>query len=91
MSMFYTNVGLIGDNILFRGVKDGKRIKQKIRYKPRLWVNGTGDSTWRTLEGYQVQEMKFSSIYDTRDFVKQYENVENFKIYGMTRYDYAFI
>ena len=91
MSMFYTNVGLIGDNILFRGVKDGKRIKQKIRYKPRLWVNGAGDSTWRTLEGYQVQEMKFSGIYDARDFVKQYENVENFKIYGMTRYDYAFI
>jgi DNA polymerase elongation subunit (family B) len=35
--------------------------------------------------------MKFESIREARDFVKRYEEVSNFKIYGQTRYEYAFI
>jgi DNA polymerase elongation subunit (family B) len=35
--------------------------------------------------------MKFETIREARDFVKRYEDVANFKIYGNTRYEYAFI
>ena len=35
--------------------------------------------------------MKFDSIREARDFVKRYDEVSNFKIYGQTRYEYAFI
>jgi DNA polymerase elongation subunit (family B) len=35
--------------------------------------------------------MKFETIREARDFVKRYEEVANFKIYGNTRYEYAFI
>ena len=89
--MFYTNVSVIGDNILFRGVKDGKRIRQKIKYKPKLFVRSNKPSKWTTLEGEPVEEMPFLSIRDARDFVKQYEGVSNFTIYGAVRYDYAFV
>ena len=82
---------MVGDNILFRGVKDGKRIRQKIKYKPKLFVRGNKPSKWTTLEKEPVEEMVFDSIRDAREFVKQYESVSNFTIYGNTRYDYAFI
>ena len=89
--MFYTNVAMIGDNILFRGVKAGKRIRQRIKYKPKLFVKGNKPSKWQTLNKEPVEEMPFDSIRDAREFVKNYEGVSNFTIYGNTRYDYAFI
>lgn len=89
--MFYTNVAVMGDNILFRGVKNGKRIRQKIPYKPKLYVKSNKPSKWTTLEGEPVEELPFGSIRDARDFMKQYETVENFTIYGNNRYDYAFL
>lgn len=89
--MFYTNITNVGDNILFRGVKNGKRIRQKIKYKPKLFVRSNKPSKWSTLNGDPVEEMPFLSIRDARDFVKQYEGVSNFTIYGNVRYDYAFV
>lgn len=89
--MFYTNIANIGDSILFRGVKDGKRIRQKIKYKPKLFVRSNKPSKWTTLKGETVEEMPFQSIRDARDFVKQYDGVSNFTIYGTVRYDYAFV
>jgi DNA polymerase elongation subunit (family B) len=82
---------MIGDNILFRGVKAGKRIRQRIKYKPKLFVKGNKPSKWQTLNKEPVEEMPFDSIRDAREFVKNYEGVSNFIIYGNTRYDYAFI
>jgi DNA polymerase elongation subunit (family B) len=35
--------------------------------------------------------MEFESIREARDFVKRYEDVENFKIFGNSSYQYAFI
>ena len=35
--------------------------------------------------------MQFANIREARDFVKRYESVENFKVYGNDRYAYAFI
>ena len=89
--MFYTNVSMVGDNILFRGVKDGKRIRQKIKYKPKLYVQSPKPSRWKSLNNDYVEEIAFDSIRDARDFVKQYEGVSNFTIYGNTRYDCAFL
>ena len=90
--MFYTNVALMGDNILFRGVKDGKRIRQKIKYKPKHYVRSNkSDTRWKSLKGEPLEEMKFESIRDAREFVKQYDGVSNFPIYGVVRNEYAFI
>jgi DNA polymerase elongation subunit (family B) len=89
--VFYTNVAMVGDNILFRGVKDGKRVRQKIKYKPKLFVRSNKESRWHTLNGEPVEEMSFLSMREAREFSKQYENVANFTIYGNTRYDYTFI
>jgi DNA polymerase elongation subunit (family B) len=80
-----------GDNILFRGVKEGKRIRQKIRYKPKFYVQSNKPSRWTNLNQDPVEEMPFDSIREAREFLKQYEAVSNFTIYGNNKYDYAFI
>ena len=89
--MFYTNVAVYGDNILFRGIKEGKRIRQKIRYKPKFFVRSNKSSKWKDLNNNPVEEISFDSIRDAREFIKQYEGVSNFTIYGNTKYDYACI
>ena len=89
--MFYTNVALIGDNILYRGVKDGKRVRQKIRYKPKFFVRSSKGSKWTNLQKEPLEEIQLGSIREARDFLKQYEGVSNFKIYGNIKYEYAFI
>jgi len=89
--MFYTNVEVLGDNILFRGVHNGKRIAKKIQYSPKLYTKANKKTEWKTLQGEYLEELPFTSISEARDFVKKYDGIENFKIYGFTRYPYAFI
>ena len=89
--MFYTNVEVLGDNILFRGVQNGKRIARKIQYSPKLYTKANKKTQWKTLQGEYLEELPFTSISEARDFVKKYEGIENFKIYGFTRYPYAFL
>jgi DNA polymerase elongation subunit (family B) len=88
---YYTNVAAVGNNILYRGVKDGRRIKMKIAYEPTLYLPSKKPTAFKTLEGEFLEPMKFESIRETRDFVKRYEEVSNFKIYGNSNYAYAFI
>ena len=38
MIKYYTNVAMVGNNILYRGVKDGRRVKMKIGYTPTLFL-----------------------------------------------------
>jgi DNA polymerase elongation subunit (family B) len=90
--MFYTDVINLGNFILVRGVENGKRIKQRIPYKPKLYVRGKKPNTkLSSLNGEPLEEMEFSSIYEAREFCKLYRDVKNFTIYGNTRYEYAYI
>ena len=91
MTNYYTNVASVGNNILFRGIKNGRRVKLKIDYSPTLFLPSKKPTQFKTLEGEYLEPMKFETIREARDFVKRYEEVSNFKIYGQTRYEYAFI
>ena len=91
MSNFYTNVICVGSNILYRGVKDGRRIKLKIPYKPSLYLPTNKQTQYKSLQEEFLEKKTFASIREARDFIKKYEEVGNFKIYGMNRYEYAFI
>jgi DNA polymerase elongation subunit (family B) len=91
MSKYYTNVAVQGNNILFRGIKNGRRVKMKIQYSPTLFLPSKKTSEWKTLFNENLEPMKFGDIRDARDFVRKYDGVENFKIYGNDRFEYAFI
>ena len=91
MTNYYTNVASVGNNILFRGIKNGRRVKLKIGYSPTLFLPSKKPTQFKSLEGEYLEPMKFETIREARDFVKRYDEVSNFKIYGQTRYEYAFI
>lgn len=89
--MFYTNVQSSGNYILYRGVKGGKRFKQKIEYQPTLYVPAKKVTNFTNLKGDYLETINPGGIRDCRDFVKSYSDVEGFCIYGQTRYEYAFV
>jgi len=91
MNKFYTNVEIWGGKILYRGVENGKRVRLKVDYNPTLFVPSDKPTKYTTIHGEYVGSVKPGSIRDCRDFVKQYEGIENFKIYGNQRYQYCFI
>ncbi len=63
----------------------------KIQYSPTLFLPSKKPTEFKTLFGENLEAMRFNSIRESRDFVKRYEGVDNFKIYGNDRYEYAFI
>ena len=93
MTTFYTNVQSIGGKILYRGVKDGKRIKLKIDYEPQLYLPArNGKGTHKSLDGLDLVPKRFDGIHEAREYVKQYDGLPGApKIYGNTRFEYAFI
>ena len=91
MNKFYTNVEVWGGKILYRGVENGRRVRHKVEYHPSLFVPSQTPTKYTTIHGDYLGPVKPGTIRDARDFIKQYENVENFKVYGMTRYQYCFI
>ncbi len=91
MNQYYTNVSTYGNNILFRGVKNGRRVKLKIEYSPTLFLPVNKTTEWKTLFNDNLEPKKFENIRSARDFTKRYEEVQNFKIYGNSSFEYAFI
>ena len=91
MSNFYTNVISVGNNILYRGVENGRRVNMKIAYAPTLFLTANKQTAWKNLQGEYLEEIKPGSIRECREFIEKYDGVQNFRIFGMTKYEYAFI
>jgi len=89
--LFYTNVFSRGNNVFFRGFKDGKRVNQKIPFQPVLYVRTGKESKYKTMWGENLDKVKFNTMMEARDFVNQYKEVSNFPIYGNYNYSYQFI
>ena len=88
---FYTNVQMVGDHLLVRGYENGKHFATREKFYPTLFVPSNKKSKYKTLEGECVESIEPGTIRDCRDFIKKYEGVENFKIYGNDRYIYQYI
>jgi len=88
---FYTNVQMVGDNFLVRGYEDGKHFMTREKFNPTLFVPSNKKTKYQTLSGEYVESVQPGSVRDCREFVKKYENVENFKIFGNTQYIYQYI
>ena len=88
---FYTNVQMVGDHFLVRGYEDGKHFMTREKFNPTLFVPANKKTKYQTLNGEYVESVQPGSVRDCREFVKRYEGVENFKIYGNTGYIYQYI
>jgi DNA polymerase elongation subunit (family B) len=91
-SSFYTNVQCFGSNILYRGIQDGKRVKQRIEYSPSLFLPSKRITNFTTLTGDYLDQKVFGTTKEARDYIKQFDGVSGAsKVYGQTRFEYAFI
>ena len=88
---FYTNVEQAGNRLLVRGYEGGSPFSYRVPYNPTLYVASKNYSDWKTLEGDCVEPLKLGSINDAKEFVKKYREVDDFDIYGNTRYLYQYI
>ncbi len=88
---FYTNVQMVGDNLLYLGYENGQRIQRKFKFSPTLFVVTDKKTKHRTLDGRYAKPVKFESIREARAFRDKYKDIDNFEVHGYDRYLYQFI
>ena len=88
---FYTNVQLIGNQFLVRGVENGRRYETRDDFRPTLFVKSKRDTKYKTLTGEPVEPIQPGNVRDCRNFYKKYEDIDGFDIYGNDRYIYQYI
>jgi len=96
MQKFYTSVACQGNYIYYRGVEDGRRVRRKMEYAPTLFMHSNaptvpGREYWKDLKGNPIDVLDFPSISEAREFLKTYEDVENFSVHGNNKFEYTFI
>ena len=88
---FYTSALPWGDKILVRGYDKGRAYQRKVDFYPTMYVTSKTQSKWQTLDGMYVDEIKPGTIKETKEFLKRYEGVEGFPVFGQTNYGYQYI
>jgi len=88
---FYTNVQMVGDNFLVRGYEDGKHFATREKFYPTLFVDSKRKTKYKTLDGLPVEPIEPGTVRDCREFIKKYNDVENFNVYGNERFIYQYI
>ena len=82
---FYTYIGTLGNKVLVRGVnaETGNDFIRREDFHPTMFVEGKkGETPYRTLDDKPVYKISPGNIKETREFIKQYQNVDGFKIHG---------
>ena len=77
--------------LLYRGYENGKRVTQKIKYGPKLYVSTNRPTSWKALDGTPVGEVRFESMREAKDWIGQNKDVAGRDIFGNTRYISTFI
>ena len=88
---FYTNVHVNSNSAFIRGYKDGKRFEQRREFSPYLFAPSQIPTGYTTLDGKYVKPLHFTDVREARDFLKRYDEVSNFTLYGTTLFTYQCI
>ncbi len=88
---FYTSVSRYGNNLLYRGYANGKKIQTKIKYQPTYYVNTTKDTGYRALDGTKVAPIKFSDMRDAKEWLSANQHTAGRHIYGNNKHIPAYI
>ena len=88
---FYTSVSRFGNNLLYRGYDNGKKVQKKIKYQPTYFVNTPKSSNWIALDGTKVAPIKFESMREAKEWLQTNQQVVGRHIYGNNKHIPAFI
>ena len=88
---FYTYARHYGNDILFRGVKDGKRIAERRDFQPTLFHKTQKPSKYKSIFGEPVAPIQFENNKAATEHFNTYKDVENYPIFGQNYYAYQYI
>ena len=90
---FYTSAHRHGNKILFRGYDaKGNRIHKRVPFKPTFFLpSKTPQTDWKALDGTPVEPFELEDMSEANDFIKRYEDVSNFKVYGNNNFVAQFL
>ena len=94
MSDFYTNLVLLGDDILYRGYEDGQPVQYREKSQPVLFFvpqSQSKPSKYKTLDGRKAYPKQFDGAREARDTLKQYEGAAGLEVHGYERFIYQHI
>jgi len=94
VSEFYTNLCLLGNDILYRGYENGQPVQYREKSQPVLFLVPDAQkkpSKYKTLDGRKAYPKKFDGAREAREFLKQYENAAGLEVHGYERYLYQHI
>lgn len=90
---FWTNACVVGNKIGIRGVdRNGVRVTKKVPFTPTLYMYSNHPTEYTTYDGsHYLEPIKTGNIWETKDYIKQHEEIENYKLFGNPRAEYAYI
>ena len=94
MVPFYTCVNRYGNQLLYRGYDNGRRIQKKVKFQPTLFqVDKGGDYSLFEPGGSNIKlsPTRFPSMRDAKEYIEKYDDVRGFEVHGMTNYITQFI
>jgi DNA polymerase elongation subunit (family B) len=92
MTEFYTNCFQRGNNIYYRGISNGQRVKFKIPYKPYLFMSSRRENAeYASIYGKPAERVDFGDIKEAKEFQKMYEDVKGVEIFGLNKFAYTYI
>ena len=90
---FYSDIVQHKSKFLVTGYSQtGEKIREEVKYKPYHFVPSTKpDAPYKTLEGRPLERLDFDDVWDAKEYVKKYKEVEGFEVYGSDKYLYSYI
>lgn len=89
---FYTSCHLYGDNFLLRGVENGERFARRVPCKPYLFVRSKAvEPAYHSIKNEPLDRIDFDSPNDAREFIDNTRTLSNYRIYGMSQWQYPFL
>ena len=71
---FYTSVLPYHGKLLVRGVnEDGAHKKYRLNYEPSLFIPVQKESKYKTLDGRNLDKIKFDSIVEAKKWIQEYQ------------------
>jgi DNA polymerase elongation subunit (family B) len=89
--MQYTNIRQFGNNIYYIGYEDGQRVQYKESITPTLYTKSPEPTNYKSLSGDFVVPRSFNTVKEAKDFVKDYEYVTDFTVYGYEKFHYVYL
>ena len=84
MNNFYTNIQVIGDEMLVRAIVDGKKENYREEFYPTLFCPTKNQTKFKTLDGKSVDKIQPGTITECRDEVRKWKKAYNINLYGST-------